>query len=114
MDRRGFLQAILASGIAPVIIPYANLMKPSGILVPWSISEHYAVVWTDSSLFTDAAQLAIQYASRYGKVVVRGGIAYMMERNGVLTEAGSTIRRVPKLNLVDRFSSAYVLSNSHE
>ena len=43
MNRRGFLGAILAAGMAPAIVHAANLMplvvRPSGLIVPMSMRE---------------------------------------------------------------------------
>ena len=54
MNRRGFLQSILAAGVAPAFIPFANLMKPTptGILVPEQgiITRTPVGPWLDQSL----------------------------------------------------------------
>lgn len=40
MNRRGFLQAMLAAGVAPAFVPYGSLMVPRGeIIVPTTLAD---------------------------------------------------------------------------
>ncbi len=105
MDRRGFLQSILALGAAPAIVRATSLMKVSGIILP-----------TDEEIF-ELAGIPLEFTSSPGypfltpSMITREALK-ILEKNLIaanlvnrkfdkqLTKIGSTIRiRSPRFSV---------------
>lgn len=80
MDRRGFLGAILAAGVAPAIVRASSLMSVRGLLVPTHLDSFDAFAQAMLEPIIDQHLQALEDMIIYGASVLCDGVRVPPEK----------------------------------